>query len=114
MIILQLAVTSLIAHRTIKWMVREDELKDRRLTIGHPFVGFLRKNLHPFCGTRVAPNREPWSTLYLNLTHPTVSCDRKIRMITVMGNLFTEELCGLNYIGAFANPYRNAIYRYVH
>jgi hypothetical protein len=114
MIILQLAVTSLIAHRTIKWMVREDELKDRGLTIGHPFVGFLRKNLHPFCGTRVASNRETGSTLYLDLTHPTVAGDRKIRMITVMGNLFTEELCCLNYIGAFANPYRNAIYRYVH
>ena len=110
--VLELALTGLVADRTIERMVDEQHLEH-----GLPRLeGLVGVNVHhlAFSHGRRARGRELGRLLHLDETHPANAGDGKARVVAVMGDQNPRDLCRFEDGGAFRHRDRTILDREIH
>src|SRR6185369_2612179 len=84
-VVLQAALTGLIAYRTINGMVYQQEFQDATDSLLHSFV--VRPHDHPFVHKGRARRCEFRHLLDIDQTHSAIAIDRQVLVIAIMRNL---------------------------
>ena len=105
--ILQLAFAALVAGRTIKRMVDEQELHHAFLRLS----GFcrMRTHNHAVCNRRGTGGQGFGGFFHVHQTHTAVGSDGKFFVVTEMRDISTELVRGFNYRRALLHRYLFAV-----